>query len=212
MSTIFPDKCYVCGCVGNIICKNCVPSLPPPNNLKNLHDLNIYPSFSYKNEAIRKLIWSLKYKNNKNVTKFFADYMYEDLLYIISELLILNSSNKIFVIPVPLHQSKKVIRGYNQSELLAEEMLHKLKSKNIFLRADILKKKKSGAALAKSHSKKERMEYIKDSFYILNGGCLENVNIILIDDVYTSGTTISEVKKEIKKYKPSSIYTIVACH
>jgi ComF family protein len=105
------------------------------------------------------------------------------------------------IIPIDLHWTKKLIRGFNQSQIIA---LSLSKITNIPIYSNVIFKKKN----TQSQHKKlymDRLFNIKDSFFIKNCDTIKNKNILLIDDVITTGATSNECAKLLKLNFANSI-------
>jgi ComF family protein len=104
---------------------------------------------------------------------------------------------------IPLHSSRERWRGFNQSLLLAKEIA----SVNPWPLSNGLKRKKSNhnqAGLKMS----ERRQNLTNTFYF-KGQSLEGENILLIDDVVTSGQTLNQAAKALKKAGAESVWALV---
>ena len=100
---------------------------------------------------------------------------------------------------VPLGKQRFLERGYNQSEIIARILSEKL---NIKLINDIIIRRKNTKALSSIGNKEQRKEAIKNAFSINKktiNKYKEFQNILIIDDVFTTGTTINEMCKELRK-------------
>jgi len=109
------------------------------------------------------------------------------------------------VIPVPLSGKRRRWRGFNQAELLARKVAEKYgleMDKNNLIR---VKHKKAQAKLNEIN----RQENIKNCF-VWRGGNLNNRNIILVDDVVTTGATLNECAKVLKANGAGEIFGLVA--
>ena len=106
------------------------------------------------------------------------------------------------VVPVPLHRRKFKERGFNQAELLAKIIA---KHFNLKLVKGNLKRIKSTQTQAKL-SKKERAENIKKAFLVKDPDKFQGKSILLVDDVYTTGTTVKEIAKVLKRAKAKDVY------
>ena len=99
-----------------------------------------------------------------------------------------------FVIPVPFHKNREKARGYNQSALLAESLAKRLDRR--FL----------GRAVARTgHPKRqsslteeERIENVKGTFVVREPSLVRGRTILLVDDIMTTGSTLSECAKTLK--------------
>jgi ComF family protein len=99
------------------------------------------------------------------------------------------------VIPVPLHPAKEKSRGFNQARLLAGRLA---RHKNIRLLEGRLVKVRATAAQT-SLEARERAINLKGAFQIKKSVGLEGKVVLLVDDVYTTGSTIRECSRALKK-------------
>ena len=108
---------------------------------------------------------------------------------------------------VPLFEKREKERGYNQSRELAYN-LSKLTGLPIFDDINRIRDTPTQTHL----SRKERKENVKGSFKITNKSTIKNLNILLIDDVFTTGSTTSEISKELKSAGANNIYVLTIAH
>lgn len=154
--------------------------------------------FSYEG-IIKDGIYSFKYYNKPYFYKFFGNC----LLNYMNEI---NYNNFDYITSVPLHKSKMRTRGYNQSELLAKYLAKKLYIPYI----DALKRTKKTPKQSEQ-SKEDRRKNLKGAFTIktpLKFGNIKNSNVLLVDDVYTTGSTADECSKALIEFGVSKIYVI----
>lgn len=109
------------------------------------------------------------------------------------------------IIPVPLSKKRFAERGFNQAFLLAEILSKatkiKLDDKSLVRKAN-LSKHRAGM------DRKSRAESVKDFFKISAPRLIENERILLIDDVFTSGATVSECAKILKESGANKVYVL----
>ena len=105
------------------------------------------------------------------------------------------------IIPVPVSKRRKKDRGYNQTELIAKEISKEL---NIEYVKDVLYKSKDTIAQSKLN-KEQREENAKGVYEIKNNQRVNNKRILLIDDIYTTGSTVRECSKILNKVNPKKI-------
>ncbi len=165
------------------LCKDCHKTLLSYLRLEiiNKYNYKIYILFFYEGE-IKKLIRLFKFHDNTYIAKIFSIF----LIKAIKDAKI--SFN--YISYVPMYKIKKIIRGYDQSQLLAKFIATELNIKCI----DLISRKKNTKSLYKLN-KKERAEELKDAFILKNN----KNNILIIDDIYTTGTTINEISKTLEK-------------
>ena len=209
INLIFPKTCYSCKSVlvknERVLCLKCYVDLPKHFNRQNIHQLilsvngknyKLYRRYKFqKKSAIQKLIYELKYNNKA----YLGEYLGKELYKTISHL-----QNVNYIIPVPLHEEKLSQRGYNQSELIAKGLQKHLKCK---LLNDVLVRKENTVSQT-NKSRFHRFENMAGVFYLTEKKELENKHIILLDDVFTTGATISECIKVLEQIRNINI-TIV---
>lgn len=208
---VFPKKCVICKKLGSYICENCFTALsfdaknlclicnkPTFNNLthpicRSKYAIDgCFSALTY-NKPTKKLIASFKYKPYLTDLKtILSELFFESLIqneFFINEL---KKENWIFV-PIPLFPSKLKNRGYNQSEILAEELSKKFEIpvKNLLKRI-----KDTKTQVGKGNI--DRKLNIKGAFEISNTKTNPK-NIFLIDDVVTTGSTLIEAANELKR-------------
>ena len=193
---IFVPSCGVCGKIGEgYLCKNCGKVLERyvecDDNFANLREdiekkkLHI---FQYK-EIVRKLIIQYKFNNKSYLYKTFCEFIVKN-----KKAFDFIKSYDI-IIPVPMHNKKRALRGYNQSGLIAKELAKKMKIK-IF--TDVLIKTKNNKVQS-SLNKEDRKNNVKDVYKLVNKEKIYNKKVLIFDDIYTTGATIEACKREILK-------------
>lgn len=202
---IFLPSCGICSKLGEgYLCKNCG---------KEIRRYIINLEKSDKNENIRiKKFFVLKYDGivRKNIIKYkFNDKPY---LYKMFSKIILEDKKACefiksydIIIPVPVHKARKSKRGYNQSELIAKEISKELKIKTY---SDVLIKINNNKVQS-TLNKNERKENVKNAYKIINEQKINNKNIIIFDDIYTTGSTINECIKTLKKSNVNKIGVLI---
>ncbi len=179
------------------ICLYCKPTKPSIDSLTIAAD--------YQDPLISKTIHLLKYK--------FLDELVNPLAKILIKAY---RKNKIplpdLIIPIPLHPLRLRWRGFNQAKLLADNLANNLLPHlKIKVSDKILLRTKFTSAQASLKNAKERRENIKNAFQINPNASeiIKNKKILLIDDISTTGNTLTEAAKEIRKFKPKSINCLV---
>lgn len=149
--------------------------------------------FEYKSMAAS--IYRFKYKGRQEYADFFGKKLAEHL-----EDYLRIWKPEAFV-PVPIHSSRMRVRGYNQAEVLAKKLSGET---GIPTRADLIKRCKKTVP-QKNLSDGERQNNLKKAFKI----CRNDVKldtIVIIDDIYTTGSTIDAVAYELLKKGVVNIY------
>lgn len=145
--------------------------------------------------AVPWSIYQFKYHNRRIYGEFYAQELYR--LY--GEWI---QSWKIdLIIPVPLHRNRRRKRGYNQAEIVAKH-LGKLMNIPVDTKAVIRNKYTKPQKILDN---KERRKNLKDAFEVRKPE-LKFRNILLIDDIYTTGSTIDEIAKILMRKRHNKIW------
>lgn len=207
---IFPVDCISCKKQGGYLCTECL------NNLQEAERESlkwIFPIYDYRDPIIKKAIWLLKYKNKRKITKILSEALYPRILEELSEITLLENFHNPILIPIPLAPKRKKERGFNQAELVCQH-LAKLdaSNKNFTLITNVLIKPKDTIHQAHIHNRKDRLENLLGSFSVKNADLIKNRNIILIDDITTTGATLSEAKKVLREHGAKKIIAFTIAH
>lgn len=156
----------------------------------------------FKNPILNLLIKEFKYKGFKSIARILA-YLIKSQLQKID----FDVKRKI-LIPVPLDKYKLKERGFNQNILIADILKKQLKIKI----ADLIIKKVPNIAQAKLANKSLRLQNVKNVFKIRNDKNLLNIKtkeVLLLDDVCTTGSTLNECAKILRKNGFKNIWGLV---
>ena len=227
-----PTRCVVCGCFGRDFCRDCLTILIPlksqcpvcrlPSANYDTHELcksqtsldYLIVSCTY-NDIAKCLVEELKYKFNRDISKELMQIMIsnEDICEILSE-------QAVFV-PVPLHSKREKWRGFNQAEVLVDEMIkmsqktnqfttyydyieqNTIKYDGIITKSKLLKRVRNNKPQAWLE-REQRLKNLDGSFMIDKDEYQKlykdrkTLSIVLVDDVTTTGTTLNECAKILK--------------
>ena len=206
LNLLFPQICVGCGRDGAFICPECankLPHLEPPVCLKcgiPVSDRFYCPAcinwqadidgirapFRFEG-IIRESVHQLKYQNLRAISATLSEMLHKYL--------VANPINADFLIPVPLHPRRLRERGYNQSGLLAQEL-----SKSIGIRVDetSLVRTKYSLPQARTTSVSERHRNVIGLFECTPDK-ISGKNIIVVDDVTTTGATLNACATALKQ-------------
>lgn len=201
---IYPTCCAGCGRLGPLICQDCYDLLPiidskictkcgkPSNYLveecrdcrKKHFFFSQSRSFGLYQGNLRELVRKLKYGNCRGLAEIFA------------HLLIEHSDAALFEVDVityvPLSRRKQGERGFNQAQLLANGIASKLGLPLM----DLLHQTKETKDQSKLPAN-DRGRNVKGAFLVKDDSEIEDARILLVDDVFTTGSTVNECSKVI---------------
>lgn len=153
-----------------------------------------------KGFGFQKLIHALKYEKNYRIGIYLGNLIAEKSMRKLS------GWDLDLIIPIPLFHLRKAERGYNQSFYIAKGLGEKLK---IPVKQNIVIRKKSTSTQTKLNLV-ERKQNMAGAFSLKNQKNIKQKNILLVDDIITTGSTITEVAKILKKKKAKKIYALSA--
>jgi len=216
LDILFPQWCVGCGKEGNFICCSCrrsltllVPPLCPRCGKPQASSIlcsacadwqanidGIRSPFQFDG-VMRQAIHQLKYGNlralAKPLAKLLRDYLIE------------NPVSEEVLVPVPLHQKRLRERGYNQSSLLARELGKLI---NLPVVDDCLIRQRHAPPQARTANIEERRSNVANAFTCRDHR-LRDKNVLLIDDVCTSGTTLDACASVLKTAGAISVWGLV---
>lgn len=222
LNIIYPQTCPVCQKIipigeGNI-CRDCLGKLKPIKNPrclkcgKPLEEARIEycrdcrrKKHSYDggrcvfmyNKELRESIYRFKYNNKREYAQFYVDAM------------VLQCGDWIRrkqidgILPVPLHEKRLLKRGFNQAQVLAEGLGKRL---GVPVYSKYMVRQRNTVA-QKQLNEKERQKNLKKAFKIVQND-VKLKRILLVDDIYTTGSTVDAVARELKEHGVSEVYFI----
>jgi len=205
LEIFFPKICLNCQREGDWLCQDCLATLEildlhQKYPSKNLNDL--YFGLPYQKSLIKKLIQKFKYSPFiKELSQVLASIVINHFQLLDN----VENFSEYILIPVPLEKKKLRWRGFNQAEEIAKELTKFFKRP---LLSDCLIKVKETQAQI-DLSKKERRENIRGVFLVKNAERIKGRKILLIDDVYTTGSTMEECARVLKEAGAKEIVGIV---
>jgi len=157
-------------------------------------------------------LWILKYKNKRGVARIFGNILYSQILEELSDLEQFENFKDPILIPIPLSRKRLKKRGYNQVLLIAKHLADLDKDVNFKLANNVLIKIKETPHQTQIENKRKRLENLTGSFAVKNHELVRGRNIILIDDVTTTGATFKEAKKVLKSAGARKIIIFTLAH
>lgn len=222
LELLFPKFCFGCNKEGSYLCEDCKSLLDICEQQYCLCNKN--PKIikgkckKCQNKSLSGLYFALSYKKNPVIKKLIYQFKYEPFIKdlaetfakIIAEHLIISKNNTEAIwqnscfVPIPLDKKKLKWRNYNQAEELSKELS---KIINVPVVLNNLVKTKSTLSQV-DLSEKQREENIKDAFLIKDSVEIKDKKVFLVDDVYTTGSTMNECAKILKKAGVKEVFGI----
>ncbi len=183
-------------------CNKKLISLEPCKTHKNNPLKILGAATNYENALVKKIILEYKYNFIEPLANPLTEILKKYYLAVFDQQL---TSKKPLVTFIPLYPARYRWRGFNQAEILAKKF-----ASDLNLEFDkTLKRKKFKKPQMKIKSYQARFENIKNSFEIIDARKIKNKEIILIDDISTTGATLMEGAKILKQNGAKKIYGLV---
>ena len=214
---IFPKKCIGCGKLGDYFCSSCKEKIEYIENpvcpvcQRQAVGGKIHPKCQTRytldglavacryRDPVKIAIQKVKYRWVYDIEKVLVDLLSTQIYKF-------NIPQKVILVPVPLHKKRKNWRGFNQAEILAKTLAKKFKVEY----SDVLfrnRETKTQVGLKRD----ERRDNVRGAFSLRSdlrdpSAIVQSENIVLVDDVYTSGATMAECAKVLKKSGVKSVW------
>lgn len=221
LSIIYPHVCEVCGVSlakgEDTLCLHCLMQLPRTRlhteNFSVIHErlagstpINLTAGYFYyyKDSLYASLIHTAKYRNRpivaEAIARKFAKELQKDGFF----------QDVDVIIPVPLHISKLIKRGYNQSEAVARGLSVET---GIGVSANLVAKRGHSTQTRKGSF--QRWLNIQDVYTVKQPELLDNKHVLIVDDVITTGATLLACCNELHRQVPTariSVLTLAVTH
>lgn len=222
INIFFPEICICCRTTApNHFCESCMGQLvavathatecivcKEPTSQGNLCSTcisnsqldQLYVTFDYQKSHVHSLIHAFKYQNIRNLARPLAQILSETIPET-------PDPSQTLLIPIPIHPSRKAFRGYNQAELLAEELSTYISTPM----KPILSKTKNTRSQT-TLSREARQTNLSNSFKISTEIPQHIRKIYLIDDVTTTLSTLHEATLTLRKHTNAEIIGLTLAH
>lgn len=225
LDILYPRRCPVCGQIvmpkGRLICPDCLKALAPvrqpcckkcgkevtEDTVEYCFDCARHPhSFEYGaallnyNEAAGRSMARIKYNNRREYLDFYAAATVGRLGGAIRRM------DAQALVPVPVHPARLKTRGFNQAEEFARRISGPL---GIPVNAALLSRNKNTAP-QKDLNPSQRLKNLEEAF-VAQQPLPGLHSVILVDDIYTTGSTIEACARALKRAGISRVYYISIC-
>ncbi len=206
---IFPPRCLNCQAPETYLCANCASTIPLADNSELINSLAL---FNYSDKRVKKLIWLLKYRGAHSIAPTGAKLLYEMLLEQLSDWQMFDGGdqNPWLLIAIPLDARRQKERGFNQSGKLAQA-LRDCNPKLFDYQALALTRIKSVPSQVSVATRAKRLKNLQGVFRA-DPATVRGRRVIVIDDVITTGATMTEARRALKKAGARSVLGLAIAH
>lgn len=183
-----PPWCQICGLPRwSTVCADCREHLPLFRKLR---------AIAFYEPTLREAIHLMKYEKKQVISKHLIQLLQAHLPVDLA------STDYDFLLPIPLHTNRLRQRGFNQAEQIAQGIAQVW---GVPVRTDILFRIRDTVPLSSLESRAERRKNIAGAFEVRSQDAIQGQKILLIDDIFTTGTTINEALKVLQVANPDCI-------
>ncbi len=198
---LYPNRCPYCGVAienGEYACKTCLEEFPKTGIFKGVSGGIRCASPLHYSAKYRHAVLNFKFHRKIQYAEQFAYALYVEIQRSYPDMIF------DYISYVPMYWSDHIKRGYNQCEVLSKHLSHI--SKIPYKRT--LKKTRKTKHQHNIKSSKERLTNLKGAFEVIDKESVKGKNILFLDDIVTTGATLSECTKTLRKAKPQMICCI----
>jgi ComF family protein len=212
ISVVAPHNCITCGSEGALLCAWCRPDTCPklPETCYRCHALSPDSAVCQKcrresplkhvwirtgyDRVAKELIQAFKFARSQAAAPLLAEFIAEVLPFL---------PNNTIIVHIPAATSRVRERGYDQSRLLARHLAQQTKLVHSTLLCRIGQTRQVGA------NRKQRLEQLKGAFRPTKEFLIKGADILLVDDVLTTGATLEEAARTLKKAGARNVSAVV---
>lgn len=207
LDILFPKFCVGCHKSGAFLCIKCSEKIPQSEKMNASWIMSMW---NYKDPRVKKLLWKFKFENKFSIAEelgcFSAQYLNSDL----SDKALFDNFVDVILVPVPLSPKSKKMRGYNQSELLANMICEQLGPD--YSTKCFLSKIKDTQTQHSIKNRSDRLKNLRGAYQVTTPSLVVGKNILLIDDITTTHATLVEARRALKEAGAKKIMAFTVAH
>ncbi len=161
-----------------------------------------HASLPYHNEAVRALVWEVKYRRSPHAIALAGEFLCEQVLAIAEEEL-----GKVILVPAPMHSARRKARGYNQTELLCEAILRE--APDSFDYAPHALARTRATLPQQGLARERRLTNVRGSMEALQEERVRGRACVVVDDVSTTGATLAEASRALYAAGARSVHSVI---
>lgn len=166
-------------------------------------------TFDYKHKVTKALVQAAKYDGSQRAARIMGRKLYDEILLLCEDRRII--SQHIGLVPIPLSKDRLRKRGFNQCRRVITSICDAANPTNHFEERHVLRKTKETKPQT-NLGKSERKRNVQNCFRLKPECSIEAENLIIIDDVTTTGATIAEAKRALTAGYPESVSALTFAH
>lgn len=171
---------------------------------------NAIALFSYNDPLVKDAMHALKYEGEKSVAGIFGEILSAHLKEELSDHALLSDSLPI-LIPIPVTFGRHIERSYNQTGLIGEEIKRRMEGALVYAPEVLIRSEYHGSQ-TQAKTRRERSSNIRGAFAVENEAIIRGKDVILLDDVITTGATTHEATATLLGAGARTVSCIAVAH
>ena len=200
LALFFPPQCYGCHKEGFSLCSSCLERCRKSIDTPAIFITSVY---CFRDPLIKKAIHAIKYFHRRDLIEPLTKELANEL----KSINFAQQNIPFVIIPIPMPLLRKYMRGYNQAELIAQELA---KQCSLTINTTALARLHAPKRQVTTKTKSERLRNQHGSFKVISSVC--NMHILLVDDVTTTGATLVEARKALLKSGAITVRAVTIAH
>ncbi|OHA79630.1 MAG: hypothetical protein A2675_03010 [Candidatus Yonathbacteria bacterium RIFCSPHIGHO2_01_FULL_51_10] len=209
LELILPTRCIVCSTPRTMLCARCIVRLSPPEEAPD----GCIVLWSFRDARVRNVIHALKYRGISSLAEICGRSLAERLTEEIAEHQMFRRFTDPLIVAVPLAPKRLRERGFNQAALIARGIAT-ASLPPMATAASVLERIKDTPPQARIKDKRDRIKNISGAFLVPRNKTsrVSGRDIILVDDVTTTGATLREAAKALKQAGAREVLLCAVAH
>lgn len=209
LDLLLPRRCFGCRRRGAVLCPACAAAREPADPLDAP---DTYALFAYHDPVAQKMIWALKYRGAQAVGTALGVLLYDYLAEELADATLLGGGDQTFlVIPIPLSPRRTRARGYNQATAIARGIINR-GGKDFTLAENILARTRDTGSQTAIKQRAKRLANMRNAFAVVNSSAVSGKQIIIVDDVITTGGTMTEARRALARAGAKIVIAAAVAH
>ena len=170
-----------------------------------------YAPLRYASPMVRACVHASKYYGHERAIRLLGESLAPHVADILAEQFLFGLYEKPLIVPIPLHEKRLRERGYNQAERIARVVATHASTEALECRSDVLVRVRNTDAQARL-DKKRRRQNMARAFVVAKPEAVRGMDIVLIDDVVTTGATMRAARKTLEEAGARTVLCIAVAH
>lgn len=166
----------------------------------------------FTNDMVRTSVHAAKYHRHTHAAQLLGYVLAPFVAEELADRRMLGTFTRPLVVPVPLHRARMRERGFNQAERIAEALIQELGKDSLVLSPSVLERTKNTEHQTRLSARKMRLENMRNVFFVRDVGAVRNQDILLVDDVITTGATLRAGRDALLEAGAREVLCVAVAH